>query len=207
MPFDPASSGANASSPAGVVVPIRAFAGGQARLAGAIDAAARADLGRELATRVLEAANPFPVVVVSDAPEVRAWAGAAGATAVIDDPGGLDAAARAGVTWCRAQGLSRVIVAHADLPWARTFAGIARDGSRPIVTIVPCHRDNGTPVLSVPTDVDFEFGYGEGSFRRHALIAREQGLAVRVIRDPSLAFDVDLPDDLARLGAMSTARR
>jgi 2-phospho-L-lactate guanylyltransferase len=207
MQFDPASSGASASARAGVVVPIRSFADGHARLVGAIDDDARAELGRELATRVLAAAAPFPIVVVSDAPEVRAWATAAGATAVIDDPGNLDAAARAGVTWCRAQGLPRVIVAHADLPWARSFAGVARDGSRPIVTIVPCHRDDGTPVLSVPAGVDFGFAYGEGSFRRHATIARRQGLAVRVLRDPSLAFDVDVPEDLARLGAMTTARR
>jgi 2-phospho-L-lactate/phosphoenolpyruvate guanylyltransferase len=207
MPSDSATTGANASARAGVVVPIRAFVGGQARLVGAIDDAARADLGQQLATRVLAAAAPFPVVVVSDAPEVRTWAEGAGATAVIGDPGGLDASARAGVRWCRAQGLPRAIIAHADLPWARTFAGVANDGSRPIVVVVPCHRDNGTPVLSVPVDSDFEFAYGERSFRRHVAVARRLGLGVRVVRDPNLAFDVDVPSDLVRLGPMLAAPR
>jgi 2-phospho-L-lactate guanylyltransferase len=202
MQSDPAAAGANASARAGVVVPIRAFVGGQARLIGAIDDAARADLGLGLAARVLAAAAPFPIVVVSDAPEVRAWADDAGATAVIGDPGGLDASARAGVEWCRDQGLLRAIIAHADLPWARTFTGVAHDGSRPIVVVVPCHRDDGSPVVSVPVDTDFPFAYGDGSFRRHVAMARRLGLGVRVVREPNLAFDVDVPADLTRLGAM-----
>ncbi len=200
MQSDLAAAGANATARAGVVVPIRAFVGGQARLVDAIDAAGRADLGRELAARVVAAATPFPVVVVTAAPEVRKWAADAGA-AVIPDPGGLDASARAGVRWCRDEGLPRAIVAHADLPWARTFAGVANDGSRRIMVVVPCHRDDGTPVLSVPTETgtEFEFAYGENSFRRHVALAQRLGLAVRVVRDPDLAFDVDVPDDLARL--------
>jgi 2-phospho-L-lactate guanylyltransferase len=207
MPSDPASTGANATDRAGVVVPIRAFVGGQARLVGAIDDAARADLGRELARRVLAAASPLPVVVVTDSPEVRAWAELAGATAVIGDPGSLDASARAGVQWCRDQELPRAIIAHADLPWARTFAAVANDSSRPIVVVVPCHRDDGSPVLSVPVDLGFEFSYGEGSFRRHVATARRLGVGVRVVRDPNLAFDVDVPADLTQLGTMLAAPR
>jgi len=207
MPSDLASTGANAAARAGVVVPIRAFVGGQARLVGAIDERARADLGRELASRVLAAATPYPVVVVTDAPEVRSWAELAGATAVIGDPGGLDASARAGVQWVRDRGLPRAVIAHADLPWARTFAAVSQDGSRPIVVAVPCHRDNGTPVLSVPVDVDFAFAYGDDSFRRHAAMARRLGLGLRVVRDPSLAFDVDVPADLDRLGPMLASHR
>jgi 2-phospho-L-lactate guanylyltransferase len=202
MQSDPAAAGANTTARAGVVVPIRAFVGGQARLVDAIDAAGRADLGRELAARVVAASAPFPVVVVTAEDAVREWAADAGA-AVIPDPGGLDASARAGVRWCRDEGLPRAIVAHADLPWARTFAGVANDGSRPIMVAVPCHRDDGTPVLSVPTDTDtdteFTFAYGENSFRRHVALAQRLGLAVRVVRDPNLAFDVDVPADLARL--------
>jgi 2-phospho-L-lactate guanylyltransferase len=207
MPSDPASTRANATSRAGVVVPIRGFVGGQARLVGAIDDTARADLGRELATRVLGAAAPFPVVVVSDAPEVQDWAELAGATAIIADPGSLDASARAGVQWCRDQKLTRAIIAHGDLPFARSFAPVANDGSRPIVVVVPCHRDDGSPVLSVPVDLDFEFAYGDDSFRRHVAMARRLGVGVRVVRDPNLAFDVDVPADLTQLGPMLAALR
>lgn len=204
MHSDLAAAGANASARAGVVVPVRAFVGGHARLVGALDDAARAELGRELAARVLAAAAPFPAVVVTEAAEVREWAEDLG-VAVIGDPGGLDESARAGVRWCRDHELPRAIIAHADLPWARTFAGVANDGSRAVVVIVPCHRDDGTPVLSVPVDIDFGFAYGERSFRRHVASARRQGLGVRVVRDPTLAFDVDVPADLVGLGTLLAA--
>lgn len=182
----------------GVVIPIRAFALGKARLADALDAATRAALSRRWAGQVLSAAGDLDVAVVSSDPEVREWAARHGTT-LTDDPGTLDAAAAAGRAILAGRGCSRVVIAHADLPHARTFAGVVRDAARPVVTIVPCHRDDGTPVLSLPTDVEFTFSYGPGSYRRHAAEARRRGLAVRVVRDPDLAFDVDVPDDLLEL--------
>jgi 2-phospho-L-lactate guanylyltransferase len=185
---------------AGVVIPIRAFVVGKARLAATLDDAPRAELARRMAGHVMAAAGGLPVVVVSSAPEVRDWAHGYRAT-VLDDPGDLDAAAAQGVAWCAAQGFRRAIVAHADLPRAPAASLIrfAEDGERPIATIVPCHRDDGTPVLAVPLVEPFPFAYGPGSFRRHAALARAAGWAVRVVRDPDLGFDVDLPADLASL--------
>jgi len=179
----------------GVVIPIRAFALGKARLAEMLDPDQRAVLGRRLADQVVSAAGEFTTLVVSSDTDVRAWADQL-AVSVIDDPGKLDAAADAGRAFFANLGYHRVVIAHGDLPFARSFAGVARDESQPIVAIVPCHRDDGTPVLSVPVDVDFDFAYGPGSFRRHAAQARQRGLGLRVVRDPNLAFDVDLSDDL-----------
>jgi len=180
------------------VIPIRSFALGKARLAAELDASERAELGRRLATQVVTAASEFDTVVVSSDGDVRSWARHMG-IAAIDDPGSLDTAAQAGRAWFAARGSTRCVIAHADLPFARSFSSTVRDASRPVVAIVPCHRDDGTPVLSVPVDVDFAFAYGTGSFRRHAAEARRLGLGVRVIRDPSLRFDVDLPVDLDSL--------
>ena len=163
---------------AGVVVPIRAFALGKARLADALDPAERAALARRLAERVLQAAALLHA-------------------SVLDDPGTLDGAAAAGRDHFRAAGCSRVVVAHADLPYARGLDRLARDGTRPVVALVPCHRDDGTPVLSVPTASEFHFAYGPGSFRRHAAEARRLGLGLRVVRDRDLAFDVDVLVELA----------
>jgi 2-phospho-L-lactate guanylyltransferase len=190
----------------GVVIPIRAFALGKARLADELGPVERADLGRRLADGVVTAAAPYDIVVVSSDTAVRAWAAARGLT-LVDDPGSLDAAAVTGCAALRARGFARAVVAHADLPRASTLANIARDASLPIVALVPCHRDDGTPVLSVPLDVDFRFAYGPGSFRRHVAIARELGLGVRVVRDAELAFDVDTPDDLELLSAATAAPR
>jgi 2-phospho-L-lactate guanylyltransferase len=191
---------ASRASLAGAVIPIRAFALGKARLAASLDAAERAELGRRWAEQVLHATAPMPVVVVSSDPQVRTWADALGAT-VLDDPGTLDGAATAGRDHLRAHGCARVVVVHADLPRARDVERLARDAARPIVALVPCHRDDGTPVLSVPTAADFHFAYGPGSFRRHAAETRRLGLGLRVVRDPDLAFDVDVPADLTALDA------
>lgn len=178
-----------------MVVPIRAFSEGKSRL-GELRSEERARLLRRMAERVVAAAGELPVAVVSSAPEVRAWAASLGLV-VIDDPGSLDRAAAAGAGWAAGTGAVRVVVAHADLPQARELVSLARDGARPVVAAVPCHRDDGTPVLSLPTGSGFRFAYGPGSYRRHAAEARRLGLAFRAVRDPRLARDVDVSEDLA----------
>jgi 2-phospho-L-lactate guanylyltransferase len=187
-------------SRAGVVVPIRSFADAKLRLADHLTEDDRAALLRDCASRVVAAAAPLPVVIVTSAPEVRAWAGSLGVD-VVDDPGaGLDAAAAVGRDHVRSQGFVRVVVAHADLPRAGSLEPLVADGERPIVTLVPCHRDDGTNVCSLPVALPFRFSYGPGSFRRHAAEARRHGAGLRVVRRPDLAFDVDIPADLADLG-------
>ena len=80
-----------------VLVPVKAFGAAKARLAPTLDAAGRAQLARVMAARVLAAADPLPVAVVCDDPEVAQWAAAHGAL-VLPEPGrGLNGAVEAGV--------------------------------------------------------------------------------------------------------------
>ena len=182
----------------GVVIPVRTFLAGKSRLAGVLPSATRADLLRRMAEQVVQAAGALPVAVVTRDPAVEAWAREL-RLELVADPGSLDGSASAGVAWAAGHGLRRVIVAHADLPLARTLTALTRDGSRPVVTAVPCHHDDGTPVLSLPVGHPFSFAYGPGSFRRHSAEARRRGLGFRVIRDRTLGFDVDDPEDLVGL--------
>jgi 2-phospho-L-lactate guanylyltransferase len=147
-----------------------------------------------MADAVLRAASPLATFVVCDDDAVAAWAEAGGAT-VLWRPGlGLNGAVTDGVDALGAAGFDRVVVAHSDLPLARRLEWAAR---WPGVTLVPDRRDDGTNVACVPPDVGFRFSYGPSSFRRHAAEARRLGLAVRVVREPQLGWDVDVPDDLA----------
>jgi 2-phospho-L-lactate/phosphoenolpyruvate guanylyltransferase len=184
----------------GVVVPIRTFALGNTRLASVLDDETRTALAIRLADRVVDAARPAPVIVVTSAPEVATWAQEHNAD-VIADPGSLNAAAASGAAALVARGCRRVVIAHADLPLVRSFAPVTRDAGQQVAVVVPCHRDDGTPVLSLPALAvpEFEFAYGLGSFRRHVTAAKRAGLGVRVVRDAALAFDVDTVDDLAAL--------
>ena len=186
------------SATTALVVPLRAFDLGMERLAGSLDREERSRLARRLADRVVDAALGLTSAVVSSAPEVVEWAATRGLE-VLEDPGSLDAAAEAGRRWARANGFARIVVAHADLADVTSFDPVARDAAREIVTLVPDHRDDGTPVLSVPVAVDFRFSYGPNSFRRHAAEARRLGVGLRVVRSAALGFDVDTPDDLERL--------
>ncbi len=183
------------------MIPLRSFALGKARLASVLSDPERADLARSMAECVLRAAGRRPVVVISSAPEVVAWARAR-ELAVVDDPGSLGAAAAAGRDWSATLGLGRYAVVHADLPLAESLDEVVGDGEAPVAVIVPDHRDDGTPVLSLPTRTPFTFAYGPDSAARHADEARRRGLSVRIVHDPSLAFDVDLAADLTELEAL-----
>jgi 2-phospho-L-lactate guanylyltransferase len=176
-----------------VVVPVKAFHAAKLRLAPAMTPEARAVLAREMATRVVRAAGELPVTVVCDDPAVRAWAGEVGATAHWTPGLGLDGAVQAGVVAVGAAGAERAIVAHADLPLATGLAHVA--GTAGVVIVADRHTD-GTNVISLPTGVGFRFAYGTGSFARHRAEAERLGLAVEVLDDHVLAWDVDLPADL-----------
>lgn len=176
-----------------VLVPVKAFAQAKLRLSPALDPEARVDLARRMAATVLRAAGPLPTAVVCDDEAVRAWAEDRRVKAIWTPGLGLNGAVEAGVAELARAGIGRVIVAHADLPLARELAWVADfDG----VTLVPDRHGDGTNVASVPTSSGFRFDYGAGSFSRHRAHAGSLGLAVRIVPDRRLGWDVDVPADL-----------
>ena len=193
------------SGDAGIVIPLRSFEHAKMRLASVLTDDARITFARAMADRVVEAAGARPIVVVSDAPDVRAWADER-ALAIVADAGSLDGAADAGRVWVRDRALDRVVVVHADLPLASSLDPVTGDGPAPIAVVVPDHRNDGTPVLSLPAAAPFRFAYGPGSARRHAEEAQRCGLEVRLVVDHELGFDVDVEADLHTLDARRTRR-
>ena len=181
---------------------MKAFGQAKLRLAGALPPGPRAALARRMAASVLRAAGDLPTAVVCDDLDVAAWADAAGATVVWAPGRGLDGAVGDGVAALAAAGADRVVVAHADLPLAADLSWVARF---PGVTIVPDRRDDGTNVICVPTAESFPFAYGPGSFARHARAALARSLPLRVVREPRLGADVDVPADLATTGLLAAA--
>lgn len=177
-----------------VVVPVKAFSVAKRRLAPALDAGARAALARRLASVVVAAAHPLPVLVVCEDDEVAAWAATVGAEVVWSPGRGLDGAVADGVAHAAAGGSTRVIVAHADLPLARDLPALLDVAAD--VVLVPDRRRDGTNVAVVPARAGFSFSYGTRSFERHRAEARRLRLSVGLQDDPSLAWDVDVPADL-----------
>jgi len=184
-------------------VPVKAFHQAKRRLGTALPEVERVRLVRSMATHVVEACVPMPVAVVCDDEEVARWASDLGA-AVMWEPGqGLNGAVRAGVRRLAESGTEWVTVAHGDLPRAHGLGALSGfDG----ITLVPDRRDDGTNVLRLPAAAaDFRFSYGVGSFQAHRTEALRVGLAVRVLRHPNLAYDVDWPADVDELFRAGTA--
>ena len=179
-----------------VLVPVKAFHQAKRRLGATLPEPERVGLVRAMAEHVVAACIPLPVAVVCDDDSVATWAAQLGA-AVMWEPGqGLNGAVRAGVDRLARTGTRWVTVAHGDLPRARGLGSLTPFEG---VTLVPDRRDDGTNVLRLPAASPFGFAYGPGSFRAHLAEASRCGLAVRVLRDPVLAYDVDWPADVAEL--------
>lgn len=181
------------SAPVSVVVPVKDFSQAKLRLADELDPASRRDLAREMATVVVRAAHPLPVLVVCDSAEVRDWAESVGARVVWTPGLGLNGAVAHGVDVLAAEGCTTAIVAHSDLPLARDLEWVA---ATPGVTIVPDRHRDGTNVLAVPTGIGFRFAYGPASFAAHRAEATRLDQQIRIVNDHRLGWDVDVPADL-----------
>lgn len=147
-----------------------------------------------MATQVVRSATGLPVAVVCDDAAVAEWATSLGARVVWEPGRGLNLAVQEGFRQLRELGVHDVVVAAGDLPLATDLRWVTRfDG----ITLVPDRRQDGTNVIGLPAGTDFTFAYGPGSFARHLRNARQSGHPVRVVRSSPLAWDVDLPEDLA----------
>jgi 2-phospho-L-lactate guanylyltransferase len=176
-----------------VLVPVKAFAHAKERLAPSLDPRRRAEIARVMAEHVLGAAHPLPVAVVCDDETVARWARSKSAIVLEEAGRGLNGAVEAAVATLAGAGADEVIVAHADLPLAHGLAALAGFEG---VTLVPDRREDGTNVLCLPASAEFRFSYGPRSFARHREEADRLKLPTRIVHEPDLAWDVDVPSDI-----------
>ena len=186
------------------VLPVRGLADGKSRLAGLLDDESRVRLNAWLLDRTLDALGEYPgaasILVVSASSEVRARALRRGMSAVPDpENAGLNEAVAEGVAIARAKGASGAFVIPVDLPLlsAKTLRRLVAEAAPPpICLMVSDRRGEGTNFLYQSPILLRSFGYGMGSFERHHELATAVGLGVVVSREPTLAFDLDVPDDV-----------
>jgi 2-phospho-L-lactate guanylyltransferase len=176
-----------------VVVPVKSFALAKGRLADTLSGPERAALARSMAATVVDAASILPVFVATDDDEVAAWATEQNLLLLNVSVTGLNAVASDVVRMLADKGYRYAMICHADLPLARDLDAVA---GFPGVTIVPDRHGDGTNVIVVPTASGFRFRYGPGSAHQHRHEAARLGLAMRWLRLPHLAWDIDVPDDL-----------
>jgi 2-phospho-L-lactate guanylyltransferase len=186
------------------IVPVKPLRHGKSRLAEVLTQEERADLNRRLLAHTLDTLTAISeiehVLVISRDQAALALARDFGARTVQEN-----GAPHLNVALTRATILARnyatrgVLIVPADLPLitredVKTLLDRAVDP--PVVVVAPDRRHEGTNALLVCPAGLIEYEYGPGSFQRHCERARQAGARLEICELPSLALDMDLPEDL-----------
>jgi 2-phospho-L-lactate guanylyltransferase len=186
-----------------LIVPVKPFGTGKSRLAGVLTPAQRGALTHELLVRTIrlaQAGGRFAgCLVVSRSRQVLAEARQLGASTLREvGPGGLNEAVAAACDAAARLGAERVLVLPADLPevTAADLDAIHAHAAAGADVIVAPSQDGGTNALCLPLPPPFAFAFGPGSFACHTALAEAAGCRLAIYTSPTLAFDLDWPEDL-----------
>ena len=189
------------------IVPVKPLRRAKSRLASVLSKEDRLELSQRMLTHTLEILGEIPSIertlVVSRDSRALALARKLGARTVTErgSPQLNRALVRATLV-ARRYNVSAVLVLPADLPLLTREdieSLIARGSDPPVVVIAPDRRRSGTnALLSSPPGL-IEYAFGPQSFPRHLEHARAAGVRLEICELPSLALDVDMPEDLLRL--------
>lgn len=193
------------------LIPVKRFGLAKSRLATVLDVADRARLAEAMLRDTLSTLNSALCIsgisVITADSRAAFVAGQFGAQVVNDRTTTLNAALEAGRSHARSNGdNSHLLILPADLPAmsASDVQGIAEtaDGKQ-IITIVSAHDGDGTNAIFLGAGVNLEFAFGLGSFRRHVTQTRRLGIEPRMPTIPGIAADLDRPEDIPRIMAIS----
>ncbi len=183
-----------------IIIPVKPFDQAKSRLAPLLSPSERRSLSRYLFERTLHLAQQVSdVVIISRDASARKMAKQQGAWALAEAGTDLNRAVHQATVWARARGAMATLILPGDLPrltLADLTALIEAGRSEPAVVIGPCHRRAGTnALLRHPPDL-IETAFGPNSFHNHCQAARAAHLEPIIYNSPTLAFDLDLPQDL-----------
>lgn len=189
------------------IVPVKPLRRGKSRLAEVLTQDERTDLNRRLLAHTLDTLTAIPeiehVLVISRDQSALALAREYGARTLQESgaPKLNLALARATVV-AKNYATQGVLIVPADLPLITTEdvrAMLERAHDPPVVVVAPDLRRQGTNALLVHPVGLIEYEFGPGSFQRHCERALEAGARLEVCELPSLALDMDLPEDLDKV--------
>ncbi|MDH5606895.1 MAG: 2-phospho-L-lactate guanylyltransferase [Anaerolineae bacterium] len=189
------------------IVPVKPLRRGKSRLAGALTVDQRVELNRKLLAHTVDTLISVPeieqVLVVSRDPEALSLSRDHGARTLRETgTQHLNIALLRATEAASAQGASGVLIMPADLPKITPIdiqVMVSEAQYPPVVVLAPDHNFKGTNAILISPPGIIEYSFGEDSFQRHTALAEEYGAKVKVCELPSLAFDVDVPADLALL--------
>jgi 2-phospho-L-lactate guanylyltransferase len=196
------------------IVPVKPLKRGKSRLAGILTEEERTQLNQDLLEKTLKTLSELKeldqVLVVSRDTHALTIARNYGAKTVQEDgqPHLNTALARATVV-AQLHATRGILVLPADLPLLTpedVLVLIDRAIQAPVVVIAPDrHRKGTNALLMVPPGL-IEYDFGDGSFERHCERARQAGARLEIVELPSLALDLDLPEDLEMVRKLETSK-
>ena len=198
------------------VVPIKTLSSAKQRLAGALATGARQSLAQAMFSDVLASLRRSQrveaIAVVTADVVANAVAHGERVTVLPDDrQDGQSAAALIGVRYAMAAGFERAVLIPGDTPLLDAVELdelLDRCEADPVaVGVVPDRHGTGTNALVLTPPGALDPSFGPGSFNRHQNHAKGAGLTYRAEAVPSLAHDVDTPEDLAALSEALEGRR
>ena len=190
------------------ILPIKTLDDAKQRLAEELDPRPRRALVEAMFSDVLVALRRTTlidhVLVVSKDHNAQRIAGGYGAMVSDDqDTGHNDAAAR-GIARAVELGASRVLLIPGDCPMldpSEVDGLLRRPVEPPAVLVVPDRHGTGTNALVLSPPDTMKPSFGTGSHDRHHRHAAAAGIAVQTVEVPSLALDLDTPEDLQAVEA------
>ncbi len=191
------------------IVPVKPLRHGKSRLAEVLSQDERADLNQRLLVHTLDTLGIIPeidqVLVVSRDPAALALARDHGARTVQENGSNeLNLALTRATVVARSYITGSVLILPADLPLLTpedVRAMLDKAINPPVVVVTPDRHRLGTNALLVSPVGLIEYEFGPGSFQRHCQRAIEKGARLEICELPSLALDVDMPEDLAMIEA------
>jgi 2-phospho-L-lactate guanylyltransferase len=194
------------------ILPVKSFGAAKQRLAGALGAGSRQALAQAMFSDVLASlrrVSGLDGIAVVTADRVAESAALGERVHVLRDTeeAGQSNAALIGIRYALEAGFGRVLLVPGDTPLLDPAEVADLLERSPAAAIVPDRHGTGTNALLLsPPDV-LEPSFGPESLARHTSAARAACVAYSVERVPTLALDVDTPEDLAALAAALEGRR
>jgi 2-phospho-L-lactate/phosphoenolpyruvate guanylyltransferase len=183
------------------IVPQKTLREAKSRLDSVLSPPARVELSLRLLAHVVTVLRAVPqvesLVIMTPDPEVCASAACWGVPAVRDPAPDFNAALA--LTMAEGGPARGVLVLAADLPFleAADVVAMVRPASPGVLALAPSKDGGGTNALLIPPGVRFQPAYGSGSRAAHRALARARGLETVEVARPGLAFDLDIPADIA----------
>jgi 2-phospho-L-lactate guanylyltransferase len=186
------------------IVPVKPLGRGKSRLSEVLTKQERLDLNSQMLIHTVKILHDIPeiehVLVVSRDQSALSLARAHGARTVQEKGAPeLNIALTRATLVAKSYATQGVLIIPSDLPMITkedVYAMFDRIQDPPVVVVSPDRRREGTNALLVCPAGIIEYDFGPGSFERHCERAKDSGARLEICELPSLALDMDVPEDL-----------